>query len=154
MGARYCVTHSNDAGSGDNVWVELVAASGISVGIYKINVALTATPADTMTGRVRVFRETTAATNLTAATIVDMNPGGPAPTTTANIKQTGVFGASGTVTDVLLDCAVHLRQTFEWSARDKDNYLWSSAGGRLICRLVNLNSAGIHLYNVYFTEEG
>lgn len=155
MGGSYCVTSLSDAGSGDNVFIELIAAAGVMIGVYKINLNLVAAAVDTATARIRVFRETTAGSGMIAGTVVIMDPTStPAASTTCNVKQAGVFAGSGTTTDTLMDTAIHLRQSFEWIARDKDDYLWSNVGGRLIFRLVNLNSGGNHVYSVYFREDG
>lgn len=154
MPRSYSVTILSDAGTGDNNWIELLAASGIQIAAYKFTVALVAAPADLATGRIRVFRTTTAGSGQVAGTIVDMDPSMPASTSSVNVKAGGVFGGTGTTTDTLFDCAVSLRQTFEWVARDKDDYLWSAVAGRLVFRLVNLSSSGNHIFTVYFKEFG
>lgn len=154
MPASYTVSILSDAGSGDNVYIELVAAANVIVAVYKIEVSVVVAGADTGTSRVRVFRETTAATGLTAGvTVIELNPAGAAPTTTANVKASGVFGGSGTTTDTLLDVAYQDRQTFSWVATTERDFLRSDAGGRLIFRHVSLNSSGNHLYSVFFREE-
>lgn len=156
VSGAYCVTLLSDAGTGDNNFIELQAASGVVIRIYKITVAAVAystAPPDTASGRIRIFRASTSGgASLVAGTVVEMNPGASAPSTIVKIKQAGVFANTGTTSDTLLDTAVHLRQPFEWVARDRRDYLQSDAGGFIACRLVNLNSTGNHTFSVYFKE--
>lgn len=156
VSGAYCVTLLSDAGTGDNNYIELQAASGVVIRIYKITVASVAyatAPPDAATGRIRIFRTSTSGgASLVAGTVVELNPGASAPSTTVKIKQVGVFANTGTITDTILDTAVHLRQPFEWVARDRRDYLQSAAGGLIACRLVNLGNSGNHAYSVFFKE--
>lgn len=148
----YVVTLNTDTGTGDNVWVELVPASGTSIAIYKIVVGNISTPSNTVTARLRVFRETTAGSAMIAGAIVEMDPSASTAGTTCNVKQNAVFAGSGTTTDTLLDIAFNDRQTCEWTGHTWKNWLWSDSGERMIVRLVCNIAMGNASMSVYFKE--
>lgn len=156
VSGAYCVTLLNDAGTGDNNWIELDASAGTVIRIYKITVgavSYSTAPPDAARGRVRIFRcSTSGGTSIVAGNIIKLNPGASPPASVVKIKQTGVFGNTGTVVSTIFDCGFHLRQPFEWVARDRKDYLQSELGGFLTCRLVNLTSTGNHTFSVYFKE--
>jgi hypothetical protein len=148
----YCVNLNSDTGTGDNVWVELVPASGTQVAIYKIVAGHSTTPSTSTRGRLRVFRETTAATGTGVGTIVEMNPSASASSTTANIKQPAIFAGTGTTTDNLLDITFNDRQSFEWIASSPNNWLWSGVAERITVRLLCTIDMGSVSMSVYFKE--
>lgn len=148
----YCVTLNTDTGTGDNVWVELLPTSGTSIAIYKIIIGNISTPSNTVTGRLRVFRETTAGSGMIAGVVESMDPSGSGAVTTCNVKQNAIFAGSGTTTDTLLDIAFNDRQTCEWTGASYKNWLWSGSGERMIVRLVCNIAMGNASISVYFKE--
>jgi hypothetical protein len=152
VGACYSVSVLSDTGTGDNCFIELIAASGVELSVYKITVSLAAAPADTASSRIRVFRTNTASSGMTAGSVVKMDPTSAAAVTTCNVKQAGIFGQSGNEVDTVLDIAFWERQSLEWIARERKEYIRINAGDRMCFRLVCLNSTGNHCYTVYFKE--
>jgi hypothetical protein len=151
---EYCISVGSVAVfvASETIYVELVPAASTEICLTKINVVDVAAPSD-VNVRLRVRRETTAGTGGTTGTIVEMNPGSGAATTTCKIANGTAAFTLGTTTDLLLDMTAMGRGNIEWIARDKDDVIWSNPGERLAITITSaVSSARIESLNCYFKE--
>jgi hypothetical protein len=144
-------TDATYPGTTETVFVELKAPTGQSIAITKIAISMKELYTDHLV-RARVYRASTAGTGGTSATIVDHNPETPAAGTTAKVRTTTASFTKGTTSDVLLDTATHIRSSFEWIARDFNDYLWSDEDGYLELTIIVSSGSQNMTAQVWFIE--
>jgi hypothetical protein len=150
--AEYCVSVTASLGTAvEHIFIEFVPAASTSISIKKLTCSSSSTPGDTAQ-RIRVRRETTAGSGGIAGTITEMNPSGTVATTTCNVKNGSTAFSLGTATDLLLDDAFQSRGDFEWIARDRNEYLWSGEGERVIVTLSSTTTVINYNINCFFDE--
>jgi hypothetical protein len=149
----FSVTAGASTQNTEQVFVELVPPAGVSIAIIKIRITMSTTNVGDQTERVRVYRETVLGSGGVSGTAVVMNPSDATSVTTVNIKTGTTLFTLGTTTDKLLDTAFNLRGTFEWIARDKDDYIWSNPGEALVVTEITTVSGSLtRNVEVFFVE--
>lgn len=137
---QYCCqvsATSNSSADTEDSFLDLTPAAGRVIQIKRIRVTIQAQGNDAR-WRIIVKRKSAQGTGSVAGTIVKKNPNlSPTASTTAQVKNGTSTFAAGTAVDTIYDDSFNGRSSYEWVARDDEDFIVSNTaqivGVNLIC---------------------
>lgn len=139
MGQYVCTVSATTNSSGDteDSFIDLTPASGRTIKIKRIRASVN-TASDDSRYRIKVIRKSAPGAGSTTGTIVKKDPlNSPTASTTAQVKNGTSTFAAGTAVDTIYDANFNGRATWEWVARDDEDFIVSNTaqivGINLLC---------------------